>query len=158
MTSIVPLLLAAPILLGVAYYDLRYMRIPNWLSIALLVLFAATAIAFQPDDLFARALVATVVFAIGFLCFCFGLFGGGDVKILAALMLLVPVHSLIVFSYLFSASLIVGVIAILALRRLPQVSGLNWKSLSGSTKFPMGVSISLAGISCPFALLALGLA
>jgi hypothetical protein len=72
-------------------------------------------------------------------------------------MLFIPAQGLVLFSFLFSASMIFGVIAILGLRRLPQTDNYHWKSLSGSTKFPMGISISLAGICCPFALLVSGM-
>ena len=146
MFSILPILLTVPVLVLVAYCDLRFMRIPNVLSILLVVLFVGSSLVFPPNDLLMRVSVAAGVFGLGFVGFCFRLLGGGDVKILAALMLFVPVQNLEVFSFLFSGSLLLGVLTIVGLRRLPQTAGHPWKSLSGSVKFPMGISIALAGI------------
>ncbi|MBV1867305.1 MAG: prepilin peptidase [Marinosulfonomonas sp.] len=144
-----PLMLFAPVLLAVMYFDLRYMRIPNALSIIAVALFAVSAIVSTPDDLIARLTVAGVVFAIGFAGFCFRILGGGDVKILAALMLFIPLQDLTIFANVFSASMMLGIMAMLLVRRMSFASRTNWKSLSASTRFPMGISIGFAGIIQP---------
>ena len=146
-----PLMLLAPILLAVGYFDLRYMRIPNVLSIIAVALFAVSVLVATPDDLVARLLVAGAVFAIGFTGFCFRILGGGDVKILSALMLFIPLHDLIIFANVFSVSMMVGIIAILSVRRMPFASQTGWKAISASTRFPMGISIGFAGIIQPLA-------
>lgn len=153
--SLVPLILISPILIAVAYCDLRFMRIPNVLSVMILASFVISSLIYPPDDLFARFAVAAAVFALGFAGFCFRMLGGGDVKILSALMLLVPLHSLTLFAYIFSAAMLVGIATILTLRRLPLAAGHRWKSISGSTRFPMGISIALAGVVHPLAMVAL---
>lgn len=153
--SFVPLILISPILVAVAYCDLRFMRIPNVLSLLIVAIFVISSLIYPPDDLLARIAVAAVVFALGFAGFCFRMLGGGDVKILSALTLLVPLHSLALFAYVFSAAMLVGIAAILTLRRLPLAAGHGWKSISGSTRFPMGISIALAGIAHPLTMLAL---
>ncbi len=153
--SFVPLILISPILIAVAYCDLRFMRIPNVLSVLIVAIFVISSLIYPSDDLIARITVAAAVFALGFTGFCFRMLGGGDVKILSALMLLVPLHSLALFAYIFSAAMLVGIVAILAVRRLPLAVGHGWKSISGSTRFPMGVSIALAGIAHPLAVMAL---
>lgn len=153
--SLVPLILISPILVAVAYCDLRFMRIPNVLSVLIVAIFVISSLIYPPDDLFARIIVAATVFALGFAGFCFRMLGGGDVKVLSALTLLVPLHSLTLFAYIFSAAMLVGIAMILTLRRLPLAVGHGWKSISGSTRFPMGISIALAGIAHPLAILAL---
>lgn len=149
--SLIPLILTSPILVAVAYCDLRFMRIPNVLSLLILAIFVISSLVNPPVDLLARIFVAAAVFGLGFVAFCARILGGGDVKILAALTLLVPLHSLGIFAYIFSAAMLVGIAAILTLRRLPIAAGHSWKSISGSTRFPMGVSIALAGIVHPLA-------
>ena len=144
-----PLLILAPVLVVVAWSDLRHLRIPNTLSLLAIGLFAGCAMIAPPADLWIRVGVAGVVFALGFIGFCRGLWGGGDVKFLAALMLFIPVTTLSAFSYVFSASMLVGIGLVLGLRRIPAASGFGWKSMSGSTKFPMGLAIAMAGLVHP---------
>ncbi|MGB7270400.1 MAG: prepilin peptidase [Albidovulum sp.] len=154
--SLAPLVMLSPVLLAVAYCDLRFMRIPNVLSILAVALFVISCLFSMPVDLLARITVAALVFGLGFVAFCLRMFGGGDVKILSALMLFVPMPSLAQFAYLFSASMLIGILAILGLRKLPQAAGHSWKAISGSTKFPMGISIALSGILLPLVDLAFG--
>ncbi len=152
--SLAPLILISPILFAVAYCDLRFMRIPNVLSVLILAIFLISSLILPPDDLPGRIVVAAAVFGLGFAGFCFRMLGGGDVKILSALMLFVPLHSLALFAYILSAALLVGIAAILTLRRRPLATDHGWKSISGSTRFPMGISIALAGIIHPLAVMA----
>jgi prepilin peptidase CpaA len=147
--SLAPLVVLSPILVAVAIWDLRFMRIPNALSLIAVALFVISCLFSLPVDIVARVSVAATVFGLGFVAFCFRMFGGGDVKILSALMLFVPIQSLTLFAYLFSASMLIGILAILGLRRLPQAADHRWKSISASTKFPMGISIALSGILLP---------
>ena len=148
-------MMLSPLLLLVAYCDLRYMRIPNSISIIAIGSFAVLAVFFPVDDLSMRLLVAAIAFGIGFLGFCFRILGGGDVKILAALFLFIPVSGLTVFMYLFSAALVLGVVLILVLRTHPINAVESWKAVSHSTKFPMGISIAAAGIAHPYIIILL---
>lgn len=147
--SLMPLFLIAPLLMAVIWSDMRYMRIPNTFSLLALAVFIVTAAIMMPADLWWRPVVALIVFALGFAGFCVGLWGGGDVKFLSVLMLFIPVSTLSIFSYVFSASLLLGIALVLGLRRIPAVSGHGWKAISGSVKFPMGLSIGLAGLAHP---------
>lgn len=144
-----PLFLIAPLLVAAIYFDLRYLRIPNLISIALVGVFAAYAFVAAPDDLLTRLLVAAVVFALGFLAFAARLVGGGDVKLLPALLLFIPADGLILFANLFSAALLIGVAIVVALRRSRLAGASGWKSLSQPRAFPMGLSIGFAGLAYP---------
>lgn len=146
-----PLMLISPLLLLAAYCDLRFLRIPNIISLAIIAIFVVSILIATPVDLMTRLLVAAVVFGSGFLAFALRLIGGGDVKLLSALVLFVPTHGLPLFANLFSAALLVGVASIIALRRSPLIGKLDWKSLSQPRAFPMGLSIALAGIIFPIA-------
>ncbi len=156
MTAMIPLLLIAPLLVAVAYSDLSRMRIPNVLSLVAMAVFGLVAIIATPDDLIARIAVAGTVFVLGFGAFCLRLFGGGDVKMLSALLLFVPVPTMPLFGVVFSASMLAGIAIVLGLRRIPAAHRLGWKSISGSTGFPMGLSIAMAGLLHPVAAFLLG--
>lgn len=154
--ALVPLILIAPLLLWGAWSDLRLMRIPNVLSLIAVAVFTVSALIAPPGDLVPRLAVAAAVFGAGFVTYLLGLFGGGDVKMLAALLLFVPVPTLPVFAYVFSAAMLVGIAIVLALRRLPAARRLGWKSVSDSRGFPMGLSIAMAGLAHPIAATLLG--
>lgn len=153
--DILPMLLLAPILVAVAYFDLRFMRIPNSLTLITLGIFAVVVLLSPPADLWLRLGIAGLVFALGCVAFAFRLIGGGDVKILSALMLAVPVNGIAVFANVFSASMIAGIVVVLTLRRIPQSTSWGWKSFAGSKKFPMGLSIAMAGLAFPLVALTL---
>jgi prepilin peptidase CpaA len=93
--------------------DLRTMRIPNWVSVALVVLFIAGI----PFGLHPHLQGHLIVFAISsaLLCALFfaNLIGGGDTKLLAALSLWVGPYGLVPF--LLVMSLVGGLMGALAL-------------------------------------------
>ena len=153
--DVLPMLLLAPIMVAVAYFDLRFMRIPNSLTLITLGIFAVVVLFFPPADLWIRLGIAAAVFALGCVGFAFRLVGGGDVKILSALMLAVPVNGIVVFANVFSVSMIAGIVVVLTLRRIPQSSRWGWKTFGGSQKFPMGLSIAMAGLAFPLVALTL---
>lgn len=132
-------------LVAVIFFDLSQMRIPNLLSIILIVLFVASAFALSPSEIGVRMAQAAIVFALGFFAFMFHLFGGGDVKILAALALFVPLEHAAGVLLVFSGTLIVGTIAVLLLRNIKPMRESNWAFLNTS-QMPMGLPIGLAGI------------
>ncbi len=162
-----PLVLAAPILAWMAVSDFRWMRIPNLLVLALIVLFVMTAPMFlERDAILARLAMAAGVLVIGLVVFALGLFAGGDVKALAALMLFVPVGRvpIALFGFTFSAAMLIGIAAILTLRKvagdpavkLGESPAPGPLSLSIEQGFPMGISIALAGLAFPLVLLLIG--
>lgn len=151
--ELLPLILISPLLIYMGYSDLRYMRIPNRLVLAMLAAFAIMAPFLPRDALLDRLLVATCVFGVGFVAFAFRLFGGGDVKALAALTLFVPPPALTLFGLVFSLSMAFGILAIVTVRRVPGVSRSGWVSLRANGHFPMGISIAAAGLLLPAAVL-----
>jgi prepilin peptidase CpaA len=66
--------------------DALSMRIPNWLTLLIAVLFLPMALLTDmPWGMIGiHALVGSAMFAVGFVLFSLGLFGGGDAKLLAA--------------------------------------------------------------------------
>lgn len=148
--TLLPLVLIGPVLIATILSDLRHLRIPNSYCLAGLLVFAAGALAWPPQDLPYRLIVAGAIFLAGYAGFARGLVGGGDVKILAVLMLFIPVPTLVIFANLFSFSLFFGVAILLALRRLPTAPPAGWTGIWGSRGFPMGLSIGMAGLMHPW--------
>jgi prepilin peptidase CpaA len=66
--------------------DALSLRIPNWLTIAIALTFFPMAWATgMPLDVFGlHVLIGVIFFIVGFMFFSFGMFGGGDAKLLAA--------------------------------------------------------------------------
>lgn len=148
--QIVPLLCLAPVLMAVAYFDLKYMRIPNWLVYIALALFVVTVPLIGWEEAGLRFLAGLLIFAIGVASFAMGWFGGGDVKMLAALVLFVPSPTYYLFAFGFSAAMLIGVSFVLMLRAAPGSDRIEYKGLQARGKFPMGISIAGAGLAHPF--------
>jgi prepilin peptidase CpaA len=155
--GLLPLILIFPVLLAVGYNDLRHMRIPNVLSILAVIIFVATAFLLPVNEIGFRIAASLATLVIGFVAFTLRIFGGGDIKILAALMLFIPSQTLALFGFIFSISILVGIGLVMTLRTAPGAQKSSWKSLQAKAKFPMGISISLAGLAHPFLVSALQL-
>ncbi len=97
-----------------ALYDFWKFVVPNFVPIALSLLFLAVALLRQDDVEFVGHLGAgVVVFCIGALAYRFRVLGGGDVKLLAAVALWVGWDLLPI--YLISVAVFGGVLALLLL-------------------------------------------
>lgn len=101
-------LIAIPVLLGAALSDIASRRVPNWHS----ALIAAVGIAARviAGDLLSSLLLTAFTFAILFGCWTRGWLGGGDVKLLAASALLVPVST--VATLFLTVALFGGLLAV----------------------------------------------
>ena len=90
-----PLILAAPLMAAMIWTDLRHMRIPNTLVAAVALLGLGCALAGLMPDLAPRLIAGGAVFLAGLALFAMGVMGGGDVKMLAVLVPLVPPASMV---------------------------------------------------------------
>jgi prepilin peptidase CpaA len=145
-----------------ALVDVLYLRIPNVLSILLVMLFAL-AVAVHPGgiDWLGHGFTGAAVFAVGALCFYLGYWGGGDVKLYAAGGLWMGPD--LILPFLVWVSLLAGLVAlvILGLRRiarLPMVArlpvfarGSNGGAalppvLMSSAGVPLGLPLAAAAI------------
>ena len=93
-----------------------------------------------------------MVFCIGFVGFALRMFGAGDVKMLAVLMLFVPPYTWPLFWLVFSLSMLLGIGFVLTLRSAPFAERSRMVSMRAKGMFPMGVAIALAGWLHPVAL------
>lgn len=121
------LLLFLGIMAAAAIYDLVSYTIPNFLSILLIVIFAALAVwqGLSWRILAAHGGAGLSMLAVGYAMFAAGLMGGGDAKLFAATSLWMGWQGM--FNYLIMFSLCGGLLALALLffRRLPLPEGLG---------------------------------
>lgn len=103
---------AAPLLVA-AVWDLATFRIPNVLNLVYLALFPVAALlAPGPVDWLWHLAAFGLVFVVGIAMFSFGLFGGGDVKLLIVAALWLGWHNLL--ELVVWVSLAGGAVALMA--------------------------------------------
>ncbi len=135
-----------------ALSDVASLRIPNRICVALAALYpVAVAVSPAPVDWPGALAVAAGVFAAGVVAFACGLFGGGDVKLLAVVALWVgPAHAL---EFLALTALIGGGLGLFMMSRwrlscAHAADGLGAGGLRDALLrpyLPYGVAIALAG-------------
>jgi Flp pilus assembly protein protease CpaA len=135
------LILGIVLFVVAAYGDIKTLRIPNALVIAVAILGLFRLIVIGDLSLALYTVGASVMLlTVTFLLFWRGLFGGGDAKLIAAAALLVGYHDLI--GFLFTMS-ICGALVSLA------VLVTHWRSekpqLKAKLAVPYGVAIATAG-------------
>lgn len=129
------------------FFDLRKLRLPDGLSLALLVLAPLHLAGLETWGALGWQLgFALCVFVALFAAFAFRLLGGGDVKLLTALAIFVPINQIAAISLTFSGALVAGILFVLVARHLQGGKPSNWAFLT-SNKLPMGLSIGLAGLA-----------
>ena len=135
------LVLLAALLVAAAVCDLRKREIPHWIVIpvALLapVFWWSTGLGVWPDMAIQLG-VATIVFGLFAGAFALGWMGGGDVKLLTALVLWLPPAAVLVLIVVMSFAGGVLTLATVASHRI--------RKLSGQVEVPYGVAIAFAGI------------
>ena len=136
-----------------AYSDLKSYTLPNFISLLLMAGFALIMLILQPplSAIGWHVVVGAILFVVGFILFATGLFGGGDVKVIAALGLwLGPMN---VLSFLTLMAIFGGVLALALLvfrkTKIPQhwldngaIAGLHSKEEG----IPYGVAIAVAAL------------
>jgi prepilin peptidase CpaA len=108
--------IALALLVAGTIFDLRRREIPNWIPLSLCALaVGATMLHVSPRGWSALALGGALGLAIGIAFFALGAFGGGDVKVIAALGALMGPAGLM--SLLFYVAIAGGALAAVALVR-----------------------------------------
>lgn len=141
----------ALLLLWAAISDVTSFTIPNRITLALLLLYAAQWLTDpEPPELLIALVSAAIVLAVGAGLFAAGLMGGGDVKLLAVSTLWVGSHGVLVF--LILTSVFGGLLGLLMLtplgRRMPLPAGMSEGDFSRRTRRPMpyGAAIALGAL------------
>ena len=92
--------------------DFKHLRIPNWISLALIAGFISyAAFSWESINLTERLIFTSLIFLVTFILFVLNLFGAGDVKFLSAIGLWTPPHQLA--TLLLLVALLGGVAAII---------------------------------------------
>lgn len=136
-----------PLMLATVYFDLRHLRLPNAISLLLVLAFVLWApFVMAPTQIGWRVLAAAIVFGLGFAAFAAGLVGGGDVKVLGAVMLFVPPLGLPMYFLAFGLCLLSGTALVLALRKSGVAQGSDWRGVTATGRFPVGLAIGGAAL------------
>ena len=154
LTAHLPVLLAVGLFLVAAVNDLRERRIPNWVSLALLALYAALAIADPDKMLIWQSLLAGLcVFAVLFGLFHFGHMGGGDVKLWTVAAVLMGPHYVLPMLVLTTVAGLAIALPYYLSRLLMRVRLFTvWEWIPAwsikQEKLPYGVAIAFGGSVC----------
>jgi prepilin peptidase CpaA len=129
------------LLVSAGIEDARTREIANWKNAAIALLapawWYANGLDFWPD-MAVQVGVAAIVFAILLLVFHFGLMGGGDVKLIVALALWLPLPTFL--SMLMVMSIAGGVVT------LVMMLDRAIKKTRDQVEVPYGVAIAIAGL------------
>jgi prepilin peptidase CpaA len=144
---IVAVLAFAALLLWAAGEDIQRLTISNWISLAIVglypiyVLGAPAAVAWPWS-----VVIACLTFAVGFVLFALRLFGGGDVKLLAATALWAGPG--LFANFIFVTAIAGGVVglAILVLRRRRMAPAADGTLVAQPAVMPYGVAIAIGGL------------
>ena len=121
--------------------DLRRRTIPNRLNLAIALLaplwWWASAVPLWPEAAL-QVMAAAIVFGLFAAAFAFGAMGGGDVKMIGALALWLPLKVLLPMLMLMAVLGGVVTLATLAAHRI--------RRREGRPEVPYGVAIALAGL------------
>ena len=139
-----------PLMAIASYTDLKSLKIPNVVVLAVLLVYAVTGLWGLPTDTFFwRLLVGVIVLFIGFAAFSAGVVGGGDAKMAAALAPFIVPGDILMLMLMY----VIVTFALLMILRLIQHflrhEETGWLSLDQLKKparervFPMGLILGL---------------
>jgi prepilin peptidase CpaA len=135
-----------------AIVDFATLRIPNALTAALLVLFAAAAVCTPaPVPWLSHLSAGLLALGLGVACFAARWMGGGDVKLFAVLALWLGLDALPVFGLvvgLLGGAVTLGVLQLRrpALEARLGALGILPESLKSGAGVPYGIAIALGGL------------
>lgn len=141
-----------PLMVYVMYQDLKNLRIPNWTVLAVFGIFLATGSWGLPFETFLwRVGAAVAVIVIGFTLYAFvtaylgGKLGGGDVKMIAALVPFVAASDvltvMVIYVFVTFVALAIHSMIRRQLRIRETVTG--WDALDDKIYFPVGLILGV---------------
>jgi prepilin peptidase CpaA len=144
--ELVPLISFCPILLMVAAFDLKQMRIPNVLVVAGALMFVFCLPFLEFPEALTRIAICAGAFVICVGLFAFRWMGGGDTKMIPVVFLFIPSNQASLYMMVFGFSLLTGIALVSTLRARLRHNDATWASMRPGAQFPMGVSIALSGL------------
>lgn len=143
---IVALTAMTPLMLYVIWSDLKSLRIPNWVVLAVVAVFLVTGLWGLPLETFLWRLVhGLVVLVIGFLIFAVagGKVGGGDMKLVAALVpFIAGAHAILVLG-IYAVVTFAGLFVHRLIRAYLRGRQTGWLALDQKIYFPVGLILGL---------------
>jgi len=133
--------------------DVATLRIPNWISLALLALFPVLALAagMSWSEVGIHASIGVGALMLGVALFAGGIIGGGDAKLFASLALYMGIQS--IGPYLLAVGIAGGILAVVLslLRSMPvkaMLDRLSWghEIVRPGAGVPYGVAIATGGL------------
>lgn len=140
-------------MLTAAQRDASTMTIPNWISVVVLLsFFMITPFVWQGWDVFGQhMIVGSSVFALGFIMFAMGWFGGGDAKLMAATAFWWTLPDLALYAvYTTLAGGILGLFILVGRKFMPaQVMTSPWihRMMRDETKMPYGLALAFGALA-----------
>ncbi len=125
-----------------AYHDLRSLRIPNWLVLGVIVVYAVTGLWGMPLASFAWHLLwGAIVLVVGFGLYAIGggQVGGGDIKLIAALTPFIAGRDLPFVLVLFAVLSLAGILLHRFARAIIRERKTGWAALDQQRFFPVGL-------------------
>jgi prepilin peptidase CpaA len=153
MPEIAILVLFPLLMIGAGIGDCLTYRIPNWLTGMIGVMFFPTALfAGMPiAEIGWHMLAAAIVLVVCFSLFCFGMFGGGDAKLLTVAGLWIGLSPLLLFAIL--VALFGGILALVmklwwVLKLQIDQAGVEplSKRVKASIQLPYGIAIAAGAV------------
>ncbi len=142
----------AAVLIAAMVIELRTGRIPNWLTLVPLALFAVVfVLAEDRTGLLIQLALAAGVFAVGLGLFATGAIGAGAVKLIAGLVLFVPLGSAFYTLLIFLAVFFVSAFLFVQIRKLLGSEQSSWHVMANAV-IPLSFPICVAGIFGMFVL------
>jgi prepilin peptidase CpaA len=139
-----------PLMVLTAWYDLKELRIPNWLALAVLAVFLAAGLSGLPIEAFLWRLGAgALVLAAGFVLFAAGLIGGGDAKMAAALAPFVAAEDLAALLLLYAVVTLALLLVLRLAMQLARHRPTGWRAIDQYARpprervFPMGLIFAI---------------
>ena len=146
MPMLVALAAMLPLMLYVMWSDLKSLRIPNWVVLAVLSVFVATGIWGLPFETFLWRLAHGLIFlAVGFAVFAVGRgkVGGGDMKLVAALVPFVAgAHALLIL-VIYTVVTFAGLFVHRLIRAYLRGRQTGWLAFDQKIYFPVGVILGV---------------
>ena len=139
-----------PLMALCAWYDLKSLRIPNWVVLSVFGVFLVTGSWGLPGDVFVWRLVqGAIVLAVGFLLFLPGFVGGGDAKMAAALAPFVAVRDVFGVLVLYAVVTLVLLLALRLAMQFARHQTTGWMAVDQYARparervFPMGLIFAI---------------
>ena len=146
-----PALIAAaaaltPLMLIACFIDLKYLRIPNWLVLAVLAVFVVTGLWGLPFETFLwRLLYAVIFLVLGFVAYNLagGSIGAGDIKLIAVLVPFMAPVDLPRILLIWSITAVLGIMLHRVIYNKSGIKGTGWEAFDQKIYFPVGLLIGL---------------